>query len=207
MAGLLPVGRAAAERRQEGAWAPAASRPQAASRRHPASALTPRQAAFKKRTAYHDSFSAAGVTTLACATRGCVFSGQMSVDHVWKIVLPYEELGLKFRWAFLGACGCSSRVCMAALTRRPQLRATRSRRGFPAGCFRCVWGGRGGCGGTGADAAQFLCPICVYTQGHAEGYTWMGPEMFLTHISTHRGRDISPEGELPSPSPASPSTR
>lgn len=60
------------------------------------------QGALKKRTDYHDSFSASGVTTLTCANKGCAFSGHISVDFLWKVVQTDNNLGLKCRWAFLG---------------------------------------------------------------------------------------------------------
>ena len=58
--------------------------------------------ALKKRTDYHDSFSASGVTTLTCSNKGCAFSGHISVDFLWKVVQTDNNLGLKCRWAFLG---------------------------------------------------------------------------------------------------------
>ena len=39
----------------------------------------------------------------------------------------------------------------------------------------------------------FQCPICIFSQGHAEGRVWKGTAMFLDHVSTHRSKDIHPE--------------
>ena len=61
-----------------------------------------RKTSLKKRTDYHDSFSAAGVTTYRCAEKGCLFGGHVSVDFVWKVVMKDEKLGLQCRWLFLG---------------------------------------------------------------------------------------------------------
>ena len=58
--------------------------------------------ALKKRTDYHDAFSASGVVTLTCSNKGCAFSGHISVDFLWKVVQTDNNLGLKCRWAFLG---------------------------------------------------------------------------------------------------------
>ncbi|KAF2481311.1 hypothetical protein BDY17DRAFT_301080 [Neohortaea acidophila] len=40
---------------------------------------------------------------------------------------------------------------------------------------------------------QFQCPICIYSQGHAEGRTWKGVEIYIDHVSSHRGRQLSEE--------------
>ena len=61
-----------------------------------------KKGALKKRTDYHDSFSASGVTTYICAEKKCAFQGHVSVDFVWKMVMKDETLGLQCRWAFLG---------------------------------------------------------------------------------------------------------
>lgn len=41
---------------------------------------------------------------------------------------------------------------------------------------------------------HFQCPICIYSWGHAEGRLWKGVEIFLEHISSHRGKEIPEEG-------------
>ena len=41
---------------------------------------------------------------------------------------------------------------------------------------------------------QFQCPICIYSYGHAEGRVWKGVDIFMEHVSSHRGKDISYEG-------------
>ena len=40
---------------------------------------------------------------------------------------------------------------------------------------------------------HFQCPICIFSQGHAEGRVWKGTAIFLDHVSTHRGKDINPD--------------
>ncbi|KAK5115494.1 hypothetical protein LTR62_001153 [Meristemomyces frigidus] len=40
---------------------------------------------------------------------------------------------------------------------------------------------------------QYQCPICVFSYGHAEGRTWRGTNIYLDHVSTHRGQEIAPE--------------
>ena len=57
---------------------------------------------LKKRTDYHDSFAATGVSTYRCSEKGCAFQGHVSVDFVWKAVMKDAQLGLQCRWAFLG---------------------------------------------------------------------------------------------------------
>ena len=57
---------------------------------------------LKKRTDYHDSFAATGVSTYRCSEKGCSFQGHVSVDFVWKAVMKDAQLGLQCRWAFLG---------------------------------------------------------------------------------------------------------
>lgn len=44
-----------------------------------------------------------------------------------------------------------------------------------------------------ANYVQFQCPICIYSWGHAEGRLWKGVEIFLEHISSHRGKEIPEE--------------
>ncbi|KAK4556176.1 hypothetical protein LTR86_006873 [Recurvomyces mirabilis] len=39
----------------------------------------------------------------------------------------------------------------------------------------------------------YQCPICIFSHGHAEGRTWKGTNIFLDHVSTHRGKEISSE--------------
>ncbi|KAK0808311.1 hypothetical protein LTR91_015149 [Friedmanniomyces endolithicus] len=115
-----------------------------------------KKTSLKKRTDYHDSFAATGVTTFRCAEKGCAFQGHVSVDFVWKVVMKDEKLGLQCRWAFLA----KSHVCQAAATSRQY---------------------------------HFQCPICIFSQGHAEGRVWKGTAIYLDHVSTHRGKDINPE--------------
>ncbi|KAK5165899.1 uncharacterized protein LTR77_008823 [Saxophila tyrrhenica] len=38
---------------------------------------------------------------------------------------------------------------------------------------------------------QFQCPICIYSYGHAEGRVWKGVDIFMDHVSSHRGMSIS----------------
>ncbi|EMC96019.1 hypothetical protein BAUCODRAFT_513401 [Baudoinia panamericana UAMH 10762] len=40
---------------------------------------------------------------------------------------------------------------------------------------------------------HYQCPICIYSQGHAEGMVWNGTNLFLDHVSTHRGKAIPSE--------------
>jgi hypothetical protein len=40
---------------------------------------------------------------------------------------------------------------------------------------------------------RYQCPICIYSQGHAEGRFWNGTAIFLEHVATHRGKDIPTE--------------
>ncbi|KAK3648611.1 hypothetical protein LTR56_007437 [Elasticomyces elasticus] len=114
-----------------------------------------RKTSLKKRTDYHDSFSASGVSTYRCAEKTCTFQGHVSVDFVWKVVMKDEKLGLQCRWAFLA----KSHMCQTTVTGRQY---------------------------------QFQCPICIFSQGHAEGRTWQGTAIFLDHVSTHRGKEIKP---------------
>lgn len=40
---------------------------------------------------------------------------------------------------------------------------------------------------------QFQCPICIYSQGHAEGRVWKGVDIYMDHVSSHRGKEIPQE--------------
>lgn len=40
---------------------------------------------------------------------------------------------------------------------------------------------------------QFQCPICIYSHGHAEGRIWKGVDIYMDHVSSHRGKDIPQE--------------
>lgn len=40
---------------------------------------------------------------------------------------------------------------------------------------------------------QFQCPICIYSHGHAEGRIWKGVDIYVDHVSSHRGKDIPQE--------------
>jgi hypothetical protein len=40
---------------------------------------------------------------------------------------------------------------------------------------------------------QFQCPICIYTHGHAEGRVWKGVDIYMDHVSSHRGKEIPQE--------------
>jgi hypothetical protein len=40
---------------------------------------------------------------------------------------------------------------------------------------------------------QFQCPICIYTHGHAEGRVWKGVDIYVDHVSSHRGKEIPAE--------------
>ncbi|KAK3069596.1 hypothetical protein LTR53_013558 [Teratosphaeriaceae sp. CCFEE 6253] len=115
-----------------------------------------KKTSLKKRTDYHDSFSASGVSTFRCAEKGCAFQGHVSVDFVWKVVMKDEKLGLQCRWAFLA----KSHMHQEKVQSRQY---------------------------------RFQCPICIFSQGHAEGRTWNGTAIFLDHVSTHRGKDVSPD--------------
>lgn len=44
---------------------------------------------------------------------------------------------------------------------------------------------------------QYQCPVCIFQHGHAEGRIWKGTDIFLTHVATHRGKDIPSEGIHP----------
>ncbi|KAK3052956.1 hypothetical protein LTR09_006020 [Extremus antarcticus] len=134
-----------------------------------------RKGALRKRTDYGAAFAASGVTTYYCSSKGCAYQGHVSIDFVWKTVMRDEKLGLKVRWAFLA----KSHIKQSSVQGRKY-------EDLAANTTTVLTS-------DAKSLPQFQCPICIYSYGHAEGRVWKGVDIFMEHVSSHRGKDISYE--------------